>query len=270
MTVTDFDLDAKYRQPEGTILITGIQALIRVAIDRHRADAARGLRTATFVSGYQGSPLGTLDKELARLGQLGHDHEIVHKPGLNEELGATAVWGTQLANNLPGARFDGVAAAWYGKAPGLDRACDAIRHGNFVGTSPTGGVLALVGDDPSSKSSTLPSASEATLASLYVPTLFPGNLQELLEFGLHGYACSRAAGTWVAMKVVTDVADGAGTALVGPDRVAPALPTLEWGGRPYEHRPSGHLLAPESLEMERTLFEVRLPLAKLYARLNRL
>ena len=130
-------LDDKYALDHGRVFMSGVQALVRATLDRHRADAARGLRTAGFVSGYQGSPLGTFDKELARLGQLGRDHEIVHSPGLNEELAATAVWGSQLANNLPGARFDGVAGTWYGKAPGLDRACDAIRHGNFVGASPT-------------------------------------------------------------------------------------------------------------------------------------
>jgi indolepyruvate ferredoxin oxidoreductase len=260
----------KYVLEQGTIFLTGINALVRVLLDQHRADVRRGLNTATFVSGYQGSPLGGFDKELLRLGDLGREHAIEFRPGLNEELAATAVYGSQLATNLPGANRDGVVGVWYGKNPGLDRAMDALRHANFAGTHPDGGALALVGDDPSCKSSTLPSAGEATLASLHMPTFFPGTLQEVLDFGLHAIACSRASGLWSALKIVTNVADAAGTAQVWPERVAPVLPTVELDGRPYRHQPNGKLLAPASLELERTLFEARLPLAAAYGRLNQL
>ena len=203
-------------------------------------------------------------------GGLAADHGLHFVPGLNEELAATAIYGTQLAMSLPGPKYDGVVGVWYGKNPGLDRAMDAIRHANFAGTSPTGGVLALVGDDPSCKSSTLPSAAEATLASLHVPTVFPGTLQEVLDLGLHAIACSRASGLWSAMKVVTNIADAAGTAQVWPERVVPVMPQVEWEGRPYRHTPSGNLLAPASLELERTLFGVRLEIARQYAQLNQL
>ena len=163
-----------------------------------------------------------------------------------------------------------MVGVWYGKNPGLDRAMDAIRHANFAGTHPHGGALALVGDDPSCKSSTLPSAGEATLASLFVPTFFPGTLQEVLDLGLHAIACSRASGLWSAMKVVTNVADSAGTAQVWPERVGPVIPEVEWEGKPYRHQPSGNLLAPASLDLERTLFGVRLEIARQYAALNQL
>ena len=159
---------------------------------------------------------------------------------------------------------------WYGKNPGLDRAMDALRHANFAGTHPKGGALALVGDDPSCKCSTLPSAGEATLASLHMPTFFPGTLQEVLDFGRHAIACSRASGLWSALKIVTNVADAAGTAQVWPDRVVPLTPRVEWQGRPYVHQPNGHLLAPQSLELEKTLFGPRLELATQYGRLNHL
>ena len=136
-----------------------------------------------MISGYQGSPLGGFDKELARNRELVEEHHVRHVPGLNEELGATSAWGSQLASQLPGAKYDGVLAMWYGKAPGLDRAADSLRHGNFVGVSRTGGGLAIVGDDPGCKSSTIPSASESLLASLQMPVFFPGNVQEVLDLG---------------------------------------------------------------------------------------
>jgi indolepyruvate ferredoxin oxidoreductase len=260
----------RYELSEGLVFMTGVQALVRVLLDQHRADVRDGLRTASLVSGYQGSPLGGFDREVARLGKLAGEHEIVLRPAVNEELGATAVWGSQLAGTLPGPRYDGVMGVWYGKAPGVDRSADAIRHGNFVGTDPRGGVLALAGDDPACKSSTIPGASESLLAALRVPVLVPGSLQEALDFGRHAIACSRASGLWSALKVVTNVADAAGTVEVGLDRVRPRMPMLEWEGRPYVHQPSAHLLAPPSLEMERTLVEVRLELARLYGRLNKL
>jgi indolepyruvate ferredoxin oxidoreductase len=263
-------LEDKYLLEQGTIFLSGIQALVRVLLDHHRADARRGLNTASFVSGYQGSPLGGLDKEIMRLGGIAEQHALHFSPGLNEELAATAVYGSQLAMNIPGPTVEGVTGVWYGKNPGLDRAMDAIRHANFAGTHPKGGALALVGDDPSCKSSTLPSAAEATLASLHVPTFYPGTLQEVLDLGLHAIACSRASGLWSALKIVTNIADAAGTVQVWPERVTPIAPTVEDRGTPYVHQPLGNLLAPASLELERTLFGPRMELARQYARLNQL
>jgi indolepyruvate ferredoxin oxidoreductase len=261
-------LGDRYLLREGRAFMSGVQALVRVLLDQHRADSAAGARTGILVSGYQGSPLGGFDQALAGLNGLAAEHDIVHRPGVNEELGATAVWGSQLATSFPGATVDGVLGVWYGKAPGVDRASDAIRHGNYVGADPRGGLLALFGDDPECKSSTLPSASESLLAALEVPVLAPGSVQELLDLGRHAIACSRASGLWAALKVATAVADATATVGVGIGRISPVTPTLEWEGAPYVHRPSAQLLAPWSLEMERTLREVRLELAKRYARAN--
>jgi indolepyruvate ferredoxin oxidoreductase len=259
----EVSLEDKYLLPDGRVLLTGLQGLVRLVLEQHRADRARGLHTGTMISGYQGSPLGGLDKELQRNRKLLDEHHVCHVPGLNEELGATSAWGSQLTSKLPGSKYDGVLGMWYGKAPGLDRAADSLRHGNFVGVSRTGGGLAVVGDDPSCKSSTIPSASEPMFASLHMPVFFPGNVQEVVDLGLHAYACSRASGLWAGFKIVTSVADAVGTIDVAPDRVAPVLPDLG-----YEHEPTGHLLAPPSLEMERTLLGVRTDLALAYAREN--
>jgi indolepyruvate ferredoxin oxidoreductase len=270
-TPREFSLDLKYTAEEGVIYLTGIHALVRVPIDQRRADRRAGLRTAGFISGYPGSPLGGFDFELMRQSQLLREHEIFFTPGLNEDLAATAVWGSQLATAFPGPKYDGVLGVWFGKAPGVDRSGDALRHANFIGTSRTGGVLAYAGDDPTCKSSTLPSATELALADLGLPVLFPGNVQEVLDLGLHGYALSRCSGLWVALKIVTNVADGAGTAEVSPDRIKPELPTLEINGRPFEHRPNPRAMAtPAIVEVERELFYARLELARLYARANRL
>jgi indolepyruvate ferredoxin oxidoreductase len=259
----EVSLQDKYLLEEGRILLTGLQGIVRLPLDQHRADRRRGLHTGTMISGYQGSPLGGLDLEIQRNRKLIDEHHVRHVPGLNEELGATSAWGSQLAAGLPGASYDGVLAMWYGKAPGLDRAADSLRHGNFVGVSRTGGALAVVGDDPSCKSSTVPSASESLLASFRMPVFFPGNVQEVLDLGQHAFACSRASGLWSGFKIITNVADAVGTADVAPDRVTPVLPDLG-----YEQQPHGNLLAPASLEMERTLFGVRTELALAYARDN--
>jgi indolepyruvate ferredoxin oxidoreductase len=261
-------LDDRYRLAEGRVLSTGVQAAIRVIFDQLRADRDAGRRTAAFVSGYRGSPLGGLDIELARQRALREELDVVHQPAINEELGATSVWGSQLVPALPGARVEGVLGVWYGKAPGLDRATDALRHGNFVGAHPKGGLLALCGDDPQNKSSTLPSASEATLAGLDIPVLYPGSPQEVLDLGRHAIAASRASGLWTALKLVTAVADAVSSVDVASERPAARMPELEFEGRPYVHVPSAELVPPFANEMERTLYGVRLELAREYARLN--
>ncbi|HWH92634.1 MAG TPA: indolepyruvate ferredoxin oxidoreductase family protein [Baekduia sp.] len=268
----DIMLSDKYLLEQGTVFLSGTQALVRILLDQVRADRRRGLRTATFVSGYQGSPLGGLDKEILGLRDIATEHDLHFTAGLNEELAATAVYGSQLAPGIDPAhpKVDGVTGVWYGKNPGLDRAGDALRHANFAGTHPHGGALALVGDDPSCKSSTLPSAGEATLAALHMPTFFPGTLQEVLDLGLHAIACSRASGLWSAMKVVTNIADSAGTVSVWPERVGPVIPSVEYNGAPYRHVPNGNLLAPASMELERTLFGPRMEIARQYASLNQL
>ena len=263
-------IEDRYELEEGVVLLSGVQALIRVPFDQMRADRRAGLRTGALVSGYPGSPLGGLDMELARQRALSLQVGLVHRPAINEELGATAVWGSQLVSTLPRARVDGVLGIWYGKAPGVDRAGDALRHGNYAGAHPQGGMLALCGDDPACKSSTVPSASETLLAAMRMPVLAPGTPQEALDLGLQAVALSRASGTWVAIKVATNLADSVGTVEVGPDRVVPVPVVVEDGGRPYVHVPNANIAPPHSLEMERTLAGPRLRLARAYARANRL
>ena len=232
-----------------------------------RIDAERGLRTAAFVSGYQGSPLGGLDRELARSQEHLDAAGIVFKPGLNEELAATAVAGTQLIGELDGRRVDGVTGFWYGKNPGLDRAADAVRHGNLSGTSPLGGAVAWIGDDPSAKSSTVPSACEQLCRSLLVPLLAPGSIQEILELGLHAVAMSRYSGLWSGLKIVADTADA--NATVDLSDLAAAIPELP----PREGSSPPILLPPTNLAAEEDLIGPRMQRVHEYARaagLNRM
>jgi indolepyruvate ferredoxin oxidoreductase len=268
VNVADFDLDAKYREVAGTILLSGIQALVRLPIDQHRADAARGLRTATFISGYQGSPLGTLDLTIERMLPLLAEHDVNWVPGINEDLAATAVWGSQQQTLGPLARHDGILGMWYGKGPGVDRCGDVFKHANFMGVGEHGGVLAIGGDDPMSKSSTLPTDTQLTFYDALFPVLYPGTIQEVLDLGLHGFALSRYSGLWVGFKIVTNVADGLATAEVAPDRVRVVDPGLEIDGSRWRHVQRPGLLAPISLEQEKEIHYGRLEAAKAYAAAN--
>jgi indolepyruvate ferredoxin oxidoreductase len=253
---------------EGVAIMTGVQALVRLPLEQRRADERAGLNTAAFISGYPGSPLGGYDLELTRNAKLLAAHGIVHRPAVNEELAATAVMGSQRAHLLPQARHDGVVGYWYGKAPGLDRAGDAMRHGNYGGVARTGGALVLVGDDPTAKSSTIPSASETTLAALLVPVLYPGDVQEVLDLGLHGVAMSRCAGLWVGLKMTVNIADGWGSVRVGADRVRPRTVQAVVDGRAHEHVPTQIFLGANLREMEHSLVAGRLDTALAYARAN--
>ena len=264
----DFDLDQKFTLERGRVLLTGIQALVRLPIDQHRADAARGLRTATFISGYQGSPLGTVDLTIERNMALMEAHDVVWVPGVNEELAATAVWGSQEPLLGPLARHDGVVGMWYGKGPGVDRCGDVFKHANFKGTAAGGGVLVLAGDDPMAKSSTLPTQVEPTFYDAQMPVLYPGSMQEIIDLGLHGIALSRYSGLWTAFKVVTTIADGFGIAEVAPDRVVPIDPGLEIDGEPWRHVQRPGLVTPLSLEQEKDIAYGRLTAAVAYAAAN--
>jgi len=253
-------IDDKYAATSGRVLLSGIEALVRLTLDQRRLDRARGLDTGAFVSGYEGSPLGGLDLDLKKAAPFLDEAGVVFSPGLNEELAATAVAGTQLVPQLPGRRLDGVAGFWYGKNPGLDRAADAIRHGNYAGTTPLGGAVALVGDDPSCKSSTLPSSCEWMARSLSVPLLAPGTVADVRTLGLHAVALSRFAGVWTAMKIVADVADGAAT--VDLDDPSDWVPAPD----PYRQVFSPLLLGPTSVLAEENLQQFRLPRVDDYAR----
>lgn len=259
-----YQLTDRYRLDGGRVFLSGSQALARIPVDQLRADRRAGLNTAAFVSGYQGSPLAGLDRDLHAAIKAVPELPVVFQPGLNEELAATSVMGSQLASTLADAKYDGVVGLWYGKAPGLDRASDALRHAAFVGTSQHGGAVALVGDDPNAKSSTLPSSSDASLYDLHMPILFPGDAQEVVDLGRHAIALSRASGLWTAMKIVAAVADGSGTVDLRAERIAPVVPTVDIDGKPFVHQPSGRLLTPYTLDMEREFQEIRLDLARRY------
>ena len=269
MSTTDtYRLTDRYTRDDGTVFMTGIQALARLPIEQLRVDRANGLCTAAFAAGYPGSPLAGIDGALSQAVAQTPELPINLRPSVNEEYAATAVMGSQLATTRGDARYDGVVGIWYGKAPGVDRASDALRHATFAGTDPLGGVVALAGDDPAAKSSTIPSSSAGVLADLNMPVLFPADPAEALDLGRHAIALSRATGLWVGLKVVVDVADGSGTVNLDPDRITPVLPTIDGG--PYFHRPDGYLLTPHTLDIEREILEVRKPLALEYAALNRL
>ena len=181
-------LEDRYALERGRVLLSGTQALVRLTLMQRRRDMAAGLNTAGFVSGYRGSPLAGLDREFQRAKRHLDAHHVVFRPGLNEDLAATAVWGSQQLGLFPGARYDGVFSMWYGKGPGLDRSLDAIRHAHAAGTPKRGGALLLVGDDHGAVSSTLPHQSEHNLISAMVPLLSPAGVGEFLDFGLLGFA----------------------------------------------------------------------------------
>ncbi|WP_321966533.1 indolepyruvate ferredoxin oxidoreductase family protein [Burkholderia cepacia] len=218
-------LDDKYTLERGRAYMSGIQALVRLPMLQQERDRAAGLNTAGFISGYRGSPLGGLDLSLWKAKQHLAAHQIVFQPGLNEDLAATAVWGSQQVNLYPGAKHDGVFGMWYGKGPGVDRTGDVFKHANSAGSSQHGGVLVLAGDDHAAKSSTLAHQSEHIFKACGLPVLFPSNVQEYLDFGLHGWAMSRYSGLWVALKCVTDVVESSASVDIDPHRTEIVLPT---------------------------------------------
>jgi len=268
--LSGYELADRFRQEDGRVFLSGVQSVARLPVDQLRLDRRAGLNTAAFVSGYQGSPVGTFQEEVARAAKTVPELPVIIRPGVNEELAATAIMGSQLVDSLEDRIYDGVVGVWYGKAPGLDRAGDAIRHGVFAGTARHGGVVAVVGDDPAAKSSTLPSSSDATLVDLHMPIIFPGDVQEALDLSRHSVALSRASGVWVGFKLVTPVADGTGTVDVHPDRVRPEIPTMEFDGKVFVPHPSGRLIAPYTLDMEREFQQVRSELARRYGVANKL
>jgi indolepyruvate ferredoxin oxidoreductase len=209
-----YSLDDRFGATDGTVVLTGLQAITRVLLDRQRIDATQGLSTGGVVSGYPGSPLGGLDLTLHRAETALGRHHIKHVPGVNEELAAAVISGTQQPHVVglrPG--IDGVFGMWYGKSPGADRCGDVFKHGNFLGSHRNGGVVAIVGDDPSAKSSSLPSHSETIFYDSLMPVLVPGSPQELLDLGVTALELSRYSGCWVGMTVLTNVADSVGSSI---------------------------------------------------------
>ena len=224
-TRNDVRLSDKYTLEGGRAYMTGIQALVRLAIMQRLRDQRAGLDTAGYVTGYRGSPLGNVDQEFAKAKPFLDPHGIRFQPGLNEDLAATAVWGTQQLDLDDNARHDGVFSIWYGKGPGVDRCGDVFRHANAAGTAKHGGVLVIAGDDHGAKSSTLPHQTEHVFKAVMMPVLAPAGIQDYLEYGLHGFAMSRYSGCWVAFKALTDTVETSASVDVDPYRVETRIPT---------------------------------------------
>ena len=237
MTLHDVALDDKFDLSKERIYVSGAQAIIRMLLMQRERDRLAGLRTAGFVSGYRGSPLGGFDQQLWKARKQLAASDIVFQPGLNEELAATAVWGSQQTELLGEGRHDGVFAVWYGKGPGVDRSGDVFRHANLAGSSRNGGVLALMGDDHMAESSTVAHATEFLFVDTMIPILNPAGVQELIDYGLYGYALSRFAGTWTAIKCVKDNIESTGSVDASLDRVKIVLPEFDMppGGLNIRH-----------------------------------
>ena len=260
-------LEDKYTLGEGRAFMSGVQALVRLPMLQRQRDAAAGLNTAGFISGYRGSPLGTYDQALwAAKKHLAENH-IVFQPGVNEELGATAVWGTQQLDLYPDKKkYDGVFGIWYGKGPGVDRCSDVFKHANMAGTARHGGVIAIAGDDHISKSSTAAHQSDHIFKACGTPVFFPSSVQEILDMGLHAFAMSRFSGVWSGMKTIQEVVESSSSISIDPDRVKIVLP------EDFAMPPGGlHIRWPDApLEQEARLMDYKWYAALAYVRANRL
>ena len=266
MKLRDVHLEDKYVVENGRIFLNGTQALVRLPLMQHARDKRNGLDTACYISGYRGSPLGQYDQQLWLAKEHLSQHNIVFQSGVNEDIAATALWGTQQAGLHGKPKYDGVYGIWYGKGPGVDRSGDVFRHANLAGTHPNGGVLALMGDDHTCESSTTAHQSEFALVDAMMPILNPAGVQELLDFGLYGWAMSRYTGAWIGLKCMKDTIDASATVDVGEDRVRIIHPTdfvMPDGGL--------SLRFPDPpLEQEERLHKYKLEAAKAFARANKL
>jgi indolepyruvate ferredoxin oxidoreductase len=262
----DISLNDKYTLERGRAFLTGTQAIIRLPMLQRQRDGRAGLNTAGFISGYRGSPLGSVDQTAAKAKKHLDAHHIRFHPGVNEDLAATSIWGTQQVNLFPHAQYDGVFSIWYGKGPGVDRCGDVFKHANMAGSARHGGVLVLAGDDHAAKSSTTAHQSEHILKACGIPVLYPSSVQEYLDYGLHGWAMSRYTGLWVAMKCVTDIVESGASVELDPDRVQIALPT------DFELPPGGlNIRWPDTvLDQEARMNNYKWYAALAYARANKL
>ncbi|MDE8654002.1 indolepyruvate ferredoxin oxidoreductase family protein [Novosphingobium album (ex Liu et al. 2023)] len=264
MTRTVVTLDDKYTQGEGQVMLSALQGVVRLLLDQSRRDAAAGLGTAGYVTGYRGSPITTLDAQLWAAQTLLDAHDIRFEPGLNEELAATSLRGTQQLDWYGKPRVDGVFALWYAKGVGVERAGEAIKAANFEGTHRNGGALLLCGDDHAAKSSLTAHQSEHVLVTAMVPVLYPATTDEILSMGQLGWALSRASGLYVGLKAVTDTLDLTTTVTLPGHAFPIAMPELPPGSSPNLR------IAMSALQQEQAVIEQRLPIVPLFASLNRL
>lgn len=266
MSSPDIRLDDKYTLKHGQVYVNGTQALVRLALFQSWRDRDAGLNTAGYVTGYRGSPVGNVDSTFEQAAKFTEPNGLKFQPGLNEDIAATAVLGTQQINLFEGAEKQGVYSMWYAKGPGVDRSGDALRHGNLAGSSPYGGVLLLAGDDHTCKSSTTSHQSEYALMDAMIPVLNPAGVQEIIDYGLYGWAMSRYSGTWVAMKLIAETMDSSASIHSSYDELKIVTPTdfeipeqglsIRWPDTPQEQ--------------ERRLHNAKLPAAMAFARANRI
>src|SRR5256714_863734 len=264
MALAAVTLDDKYTVERGRVYLTGTQALVRLPLMQRQRDLAGGLNTACFISGYRGSPLGGFDQALWNARRFIERNHIKFQPGINEEMAATAVWGSQQLGLFPGAKYDGVFGMWYGKGPGVDRSGDALKHANLAGTAPHGGVLAVAGDDHTCKSSTLAHQSEFAFIDAAIPLLNPAGIEDIIDLGIYGWAMSRYPGCWVAFKTVAETMDSSAAGSVDPGRIAIVLP------EDVEMPPGGlNIRWPDTpLDQEYRLHRYKLAAAIAFARAN--
>ncbi len=266
MALQAVSLDDKYTRESGRVFLTGTQALVRLPMMQRQRDLAAGLNTAAFVTGYRGSPLGGVDQQMAHARQFLQKHHIEFQAGVNEDLAATAVWGTQQLDLFGDSNYDGVFAMWYGKGPGVDRSGDVLRHGNMAGSARHGGVLLLAGDDHTAKSSTTAHQCELTFQDLMIPVLNPADVQEFLDLGLYGWAMSRYSGCWIGFKTISETVESSASIDVDPARTRIVLP------EDFEMPPGGvHIRWPDTpLEQEERLHRHKVYAALAFARANKL
>ena len=261
-------LDDKYSLDYGRAFMSGVQALVKLPMLQRQRDALAGKNTAGFVSGYRGSPLGGYDQALWQAKKYLQAQNVVFQPGVNEELAATAIWGTQQMGFAPpgSKRFDGVFGIWYGKGPGVDRCSDVFKHANMAGTTPWGGVLAVAGDDHVAKSSTAAHQSDHIFKACGLPVFFPTSVQDILDLGVHALALSRYSGVWSGMKTIQEIVESSATAMIDPERVDIVLPS------DFEMPAGGvHIRWPDAaLDQEARLFNYKWYAALAYIRANRL
>ncbi len=265
MSSEKITLNDRYDLEKSPVLLNGTQALVRLMLMQKARDRAEGLNTAGLVTGYRGSPLGAVDMQMQRAAQPLTAHDITFQPGLNEDLAATALWGSQQAELRGEGRYDGVFGLWYGKGPGVDRSGDVMRHANMAGTSKFGGVLMAMGDDHTGESSTVLHQSEMALVDAYMPIVSPAGVQEILDYGLYGFALSRFAGLWVGVKTMKDTVEVTSVVETGLERYKFVTPAFDM--------PDGGLnirLVDERIEQEARLIDYKRYAAEAFAHANKM
>ena len=268
MTLKNVTLDDKYDLTQSRVFVTGYQALIRASLMQQERDRLAGLNTAGYVSGYRGSPLGGLDQQFMRAKSALDKHNVLFQTGLNEDLAATAIWGTQQAELRGEGKYDGVFGMWYGKGPGVDRTGDVFRHANFAGSSKNGGVLALMGDDHTAESSTTAHQSEFHFVDVMIPILNPAGVQEIIDYALYGWAMSRFCGSWAALKCMHETVESTAVVDGALDRVKIVIP----GDDEFKMPPGGLniRLVDGILDMEARLHDYKRDAMLAFVKANKL